>query len=91
MDINLLMEKTKYRIIESDCGDEDGYSFQINDDNYQDFVGRYLVGSDRPLDAYVLKLCSGGSLRLRSPITCKTDGGYCERCISLGKANKGDH
>jgi hypothetical protein len=65
-----------------DCKDKVGIPLLLDNDNYRDYVGRYLVGSDKPLDADKLKGQVGKTIRLRSPMTCKvshTD--FCARCM----------
>jgi hypothetical protein len=68
------------RIIEDDCGDTRGTEVTITEDNYKLFVDRYVVGKKEPLTTDDLKASIGQTLKIRSPMSCKTVGGHCYKC-----------
>lgn len=70
-------------ISEDDCGDKVGVPFVLDADNYNMFVGRYIVEDNKtPLTEAMLKGYIGKVVVLRSPMSCKvpfTD--YCKICM----------
>jgi hypothetical protein len=70
------------RISEDDCKDRVGIPIEITDINHSFYVGRYLVGKDKPLTIEDLKSSIGKTLKFRSPMSCKTEGtNFCKTCF----------
>ena len=68
------------KIIEEDCKTKTGIKVMITNDNYKTWVGRYQVGHNEPLTLDELKKDIGFEIEIRSPMHCKTDGGFCFKC-----------
>jgi hypothetical protein len=81
-----------YHIDVDDCNTTMGLITKINDVNYKNYVGRYVVGSDKPLTIEELKAMrdSGKTIKLRSPAWCSYPGtSFCKRCFGHGVADNG--
>lgn len=68
------------KILEEDCKSKTGIEVEIDSEHYKLWVGRYLVGSDKPLTEAELKGMIGKKVKIRSPMHCKTEGGFCFKC-----------
>jgi len=68
------------KITEEDCKSKTGITITIDANRYKDWIGRYLVGSNAPLTEDDLKKLIGKEVKLRSPMHCKTEGGFCFKC-----------
>lgn len=65
-----------------DCKVQHGYKLFIDDYNFKSYVGRYLVGKDKPLTEDDLAKLKGKEVELRSAAFCKTPGtNYCAKCL----------
>lgn len=70
-----------YKFIEEDCGSKHGHTFLLNKDIAKRYVGRYLVGSNKPLTEEELNKFIGKEITLRDFAYCKSEGfGLCHRC-----------
>lgn len=77
-----------YTLSDNDCHTKNGLIATINNDNYDKFIGRYLVGSETPLTIETCKLLIGKRVLMRSPAYCRTEGTtICKRCIGDIVAN----
>ena len=67
------------KIVEDDCHDKRGMTITITKNNIKSLLSRYLVNGEiidaKNADSYI-----GKTVRLRSPMTCKTKHGYCFKC-----------
>lgn len=70
------------RIASPDCGSRVGLPVLLTENNYDGYIGRYLVGSDKPLTSSELKKLVNKEVILRDPNGCKeTDRNFCARCM----------
>ena len=67
------------KIIEDDCHDTRGMTIKITKNNIKTLMSRYLV-SGEIIDESNADSLIGKTVRIRSPMTCKTKGGYCYKC-----------
>ena len=67
------------KIIEDDCHDTRGMEILITKNNIKTLMSRYLV-SGEIIDESNAESLIGKTVRIRSPMTCKTKGGYCFKC-----------
>ena len=71
-----------YSIVGEDCKTKTGINRRINDNNYQQYIGRYLVDSNTPMDKEELKSYIGKEVLIRSPQWCRsTLFTVCPRCM----------
>lgn len=69
-------------VVKDDCGDKCGAFIKIDSMNYSMFIGRYLMGNTKPLDAAGCKALIGKKAHFRSPLTCKCEKtDYCKVCM----------
>lgn len=81
-----------YRIEVDDCNTNNGLWVKITTRGVKQFIGRYLVGSNKPLtESELLALKKDNKVVLmRSPATCKTGStSYCKKCFGDDVANNG--
>lgn len=70
-------------LIAYDCGTREAASQLITEENHQLFVGRYMLGYDKPLKAEDLREYIDETIQLRVPTGCKVpSGSYCQMCAS---------
>jgi hypothetical protein len=70
------------RIGSPDCGSVVGLPVKITNSNYEGYVGRYLIGSDKPLTGPDLRGLVDKEIIIRDPNGCKEgDRNYCARCM----------
>lgn len=70
------------KIIEDDCGSEDGINWVITERNYNKFTGIYRVGETTPLTTAIAKGLIGKTIKLRSPQRCKSAApSFCAKCM----------
>jgi DNA-directed RNA polymerase subunit beta' len=94
----ILVNNTSHQVvIEVDCGSRNGLSFPVGDPNLLD---RYLARAESSLKAGTLvtprvlsqlKKQKLSSVLVRSPMTCESGPGLCQKCAGLdstGKLNK---
>lgn len=67
------------KIIEDDCHDKRGMAITVTKNNIKTLLSRYLVNGDvidaKNADSYI-----GKTVRIRSPMSCRTKNGYCYKC-----------
>lgn len=68
------------KITEEDCKSPHGTVVTLTEVNYKNYVGRYLVGSNKPLTKEELQSSLGKTVEIRSPLHCKVKGGFCYKC-----------
>lgn len=72
-------------IASDDCGTRNGISLDSNDPSIE---GRYDTSGNLIDGRRAAQLArSGGSTRVRSPMTCELDSGVCQKC--MGSSNRG--
>lgn len=71
------------RILEEDCKSDTFLNVVVNKWNYKYYRHRYIKsGSDlKELTENDVEKLIGKTIQVRSPMTCKTDGGYCRVCM----------
>jgi hypothetical protein len=70
-----------YRILSTDCKAKRGIRREMNKDNYSLYIGRYLVGSNKPLTEAELRSLIGKKIHLRSNQWCDSPGNtVCPIC-----------
>lgn len=67
------------KIIEDNCFDNRGMSVTFTEDNVDFYVDRYLTNGTLITDENK-KTLIGKTYKVRSPMTCKTKGGFCYQC-----------
>ena len=71
-----------YTISQDDCQTPNGLEVNFNQDNYLNFIGRYVLNTEVPLTELTCKELLGKPVYLRSPAFCLTDGtSICKYCI----------
>lgn len=71
------------RIIEDDCGSNEGNEVMLTQDNYKDYLGRYIVLAPKKyieLTATNISQYVGKRVVMRSPQFCETTKGLCFTC-----------
>ena len=76
-----------FSVVGEDCGTSLGLTVTVTDDNYDQFVGRFIVGQDKPLSKEKLGGMVNKTITLRSPIHCIQPGtDICKTCIGAALA-----
>lgn len=71
-----------YLVKGNDCGTKKGYRMKFTKNDVGEYVGRYLIGSNKPLTAVDEKGLVGKYIHLRSPGGCMNKGDrICIKCI----------
>lgn len=79
-----------YKIDTDDCHTTRYVNKLINKENYQNFVGRYLIGNDKALTKEQLHDLIGKDIKLRSPMRCIAPGtSFCKKCFGDVISNGG--
>jgi hypothetical protein len=67
------------KIIEDNCFDNRGMSVTFTEENIDFYIDRYLTNGTLISEANKKELI-GKTYKVRSPMTCKTKGGFCYQC-----------
>lgn len=67
-------------IDEDDCGTKRGITVTLTENNYKEYLGRYLADDGTVLTTETAKPLIGKTVVIRSPMYCKTNPGYCYKC-----------
>jgi len=79
-----------YNFVDKDCGTKHGAIVNINSLNYKNFIGRYLLGKEDPLEVNDLEKLIGKTIIIRSPMYCVLEEtNYCYKCIGDNIAKSG--
>lgn len=70
-------------ITEDDCKSKVGYPVQVEKELIKDYLGRHMFTPKglEMLDKESLASLTGKTIEIRSPMTCKTNGGLCKICV----------
>ena len=88
----MVQSATNIVVTEEDCGTNNGVSMSINEDNAEELSGRVVqrkygnVPNQSIMDKQVFRaLKKGGTdkLLVRSPMTCESKQGICQKCCGL--------
>lgn len=77
------------KIAEDDCGSTSGLWWEVDDNNWKSFVGRYMQLPNGPvrIDEALAKGAIGKRILVRSPFLCKTvEPSFCVKCAGDGLA-----
>ncbi len=71
------------KIVEGDCKTKKGLVIEINEANHKLFTNRNAVIGTKviPITEENIKSYIGKTITIRSPMLCKSDGGYCYKCM----------
>ncbi|AXH70833.1 RNA polymerase beta prime subunit [Vibrio phage BONAISHI] len=73
-----------------DCGTVVGLPVKIDENNWDKFIGRYLVKTDTPLDAGKLRSFIGKEIIIRDPNGCnEPERNLCAKCLGDRVAKSG--
>jgi len=71
-----------YNINNEDCHTPRGLIIVIKSDNYDNYIGRYLLGKEEPIKPGELKHYIGKHVIIRSPTYCITQHtSFCKKCM----------
>ena len=73
-------------LVKTDCKSKIGMNIVLTEADYEDYIGRKLVGSETYLTSNNIKSYIGKKITIRSPFGCKSKDGMCATCIGKSLA-----
>ena len=84
-----LRATTDLKIVKGDCGSKVGLNVKLTNDNYKNYLGRYIIQNGKPIlltddniKSYINKIVS-----IRTPMYCHMENNYCSTCMGKNVEN----
>lgn len=79
-----------YNIVTEICTTKRGVKILLDDNNYKNYVGRYLLGKMEPLEISDLETMKNKVIEIRSPMYCiSPNAGFCIHCLGKTVVSSG--